>query len=336
MRHYQNALLIILTLSPARAFISPVPTGITPAPHHSIIAKSSSSTTLRLSSDPRLEEKFGGYTVKQRLREEVESPFRKVRLAFFGFSTGSAALALYFSTISFFKAKAGFADVAPIGESAQNCAINAAGVVVCGYLAYRDWVAGQANLKRIAAGGALARLNLVTGVDGDRRTVADYRRQSRVLLAVGGQKYVEDLARGLNADQLKDTNTLPQALIDSDVIVVPVIIDSRGVVGDVKGCWEGAEPLEGDRNFDITRANKAVAFPIGSGQWTEYLKSEIETAQSQGFDVEAKGFTITVKKNGKILRRATGQPRWGEFLGAMEVLDGSKFGMPGDTERYGA
>ena len=27
-----------------------------------------------------LAEKFGGYTTKQRLREEVESPFRKVRL----------------------------------------------------------------------------------------------------------------------------------------------------------------------------------------------------------------------------------------------------------------
>ena len=34
---------------------------------------------------------IGGYTVKQRLREEVESPFRKVRLLFFASSAGSAS-----------------------------------------------------------------------------------------------------------------------------------------------------------------------------------------------------------------------------------------------------
>ena len=45
-------------------------------------------------------ELFGGYTAKQRMREEIESPFRKVRLIFFGASTGSALLALYFSILN--------------------------------------------------------------------------------------------------------------------------------------------------------------------------------------------------------------------------------------------
>ena len=46
-----------------------------------------------------LGEKFGGFTTKQRLREEIESPFRKVRLAFFSFSAVSAFVALYFSAL---------------------------------------------------------------------------------------------------------------------------------------------------------------------------------------------------------------------------------------------
>ena len=45
-------------------------------------------------------ELFGGYTAKQRMREEIESPFRKLRLIFFGASTGSALLALYFSILN--------------------------------------------------------------------------------------------------------------------------------------------------------------------------------------------------------------------------------------------
>ena len=42
-----------------------------------------------------------------------------------------------------------------------------------------------------------------------------------------------------------------------------------------------------------------------------------------------------MKKNGRILRRATGLPPFGDMVGMMEVADGSKFGMIGDSERYG-
>ena len=66
----------------------------------------------------------------------------------------------------------------------------------------------------------------------------------------------------------------------------------------------------------------------------ESLKQELETARSQGFDPVEKGLVIVVKKNGRVLRRLTGQPPWSSLVGTMEVADGSKFGMPGDDERY--
>jgi hypothetical protein len=78
-----------------------------------------------------------------------------------------------------------------------------------------------------------------------------------------------------------------------------------------------------------------VAFPEQWALWNEYLASDVETARGQGFDVLEKGITITVKKNGRILRRATGLPPFGDFVGVMEVADGSRFGMPGDSEKYG-
>lgn len=77
-------LLACCMLSSAVAF--------TPAKQHNIhilsnnIIQSKQQTTFRLLSTPNndntdaLSQKFGGYTTKQRLREEVESPFRKVRL----------------------------------------------------------------------------------------------------------------------------------------------------------------------------------------------------------------------------------------------------------------
>jgi len=294
--------------------------------------------------EERLGKTFGGYTVKQRLREEVESPFRKVRFIFFLSSAGSAGIALYFSALSLLKANmGGYSDAMPLDDALTNCAINLGGVAVCGYLAFRDYKTGQANLERIAKGGRLARLAITPASKEQERsvkTLSEYRRSLRIVIAAGGKEYIETMNRSLNSDQLKDTNNPPSLLEEVDVLVIPVLLtgskQSGIVVADTKNCWRETEPQELDRNYDSSRSDDVVGFPRGNAAWDEYLKSEIDTAASQGFDVVEKGFTITVKKNGKILRRATGQPRWGDLIGAMEVLDGSKFGMPGDTERYGA
>lgn len=303
-----------------------------------------SNSNLTPAEQQNLSQTFGGYTVKQRLREEVESPFRKVRLVFFLSSAGSALTALYFSALSALKANmGGFSDAPPLEDALVNCAINLGGVVVCGFLAYRDYQAGQSNLNRIARGGMLAKLAVSPGGDEDRsvNTLSDYRRNSRVLICAGGKAYVEDVCKSLNADQRKDENALPALLREVDVLVVPVLLTEGGnddgdvVVGDTKLAWRETVPSETDHNFDSTRSDSAVAFPWNNAAWAEYLQSEVDTAKNQGFDVLSKGITITVKKNGKILRRATGKPRWGDLVGAMEVLDGSKFGMPGDSERYG-
>jgi hypothetical protein len=283
---------------------------------------------------------FGGYTVKQRLFEEVESPFRKVRLVFFASSAGSALTALYFSALNTIKAVVGgYTDAMPLDEALTNDAINIVAAIVCGYLAYRDYQAGQANLERIARGGKLASLAVEPAAGGKRLTLANYRRSNRVLIAAGGQEYIAKLARSMNADQLTDSNIIPEKLKETDVIVVPVLLkEGSGVMSatDTMEVWKAVEAdPEEYRNFDITRADNVIAFPKGTRGWTDYLEFEINTASNQGFDVMEKGITLIVKKNGKILRRATGLPPWGDLIGTMEVLDGSRFGMPGDSEKYG-
>eukprot|EP00584_Thalassiosira_punctigera_P006332 CAMPEP_0172529828 /NCGR_PEP_ID=MMETSP1067-20121228/3799_1 /TAXON_ID=265564 ORGANISM="Thalassiosira punctigera, Strain Tpunct2005C2" /NCGR_SAMPLE_ID=MMETSP1067 /ASSEMBLY_ACC=CAM_ASM_000444 /LENGTH=299 /DNA_ID=CAMNT_0013313953 /DNA_START=221 /DNA_END=1120 /DNA_ORIENTATION=- len=286
--------------------------------------------------DAALGEKFGGYTTKQRLREEVESPFRKVRLAFFSFSAASASVALYFSALAAVKANiGGYTDAIPLDDALQSCAINAAGAIGFGVLAVRELKVGQANLERIAKGGMLARLLVEPAAEGSgRRTLKEYRRASRVVIAAGGKEYINKLCMSLCSDQLADENTLPNALVGVDIVIVPVLLDEKYQVIDTKSAWRNAVPGENDRNFESSRADEVVAFPSGS-LWNDYLKSDAETAQGQGFDVLDKGITITVKKNGRILRRATGLPPFGDFISAMEVADGSRFGMPGDSEKYG-
>jgi hypothetical protein len=213
-------------------------------------------------------------------------------------------------------------------------------VLVCGFLTWRDWQTGNANLTRIAKGGALAKLRVLPMADesiSQVQPLSEYRRNARVLIAAGGKEYIQTMCRSLNADQKADTNMHVAGLELSDVIVVPVLLEGEGfTVGDAKSYWLETTPKDDsvDRNFDVQRASKVIAFPRGTSEWAEYLESEVQTAKKQGFDVVKKGFIILVKKNGRILRRATGQPPFNELVETMEVMDGSKFGMPGDDEKY--
>ena len=246
-------------------------------------------------------------------------------------------MALYFSLTVALKAKiGGYENVIPLDEALVQVAINAAGVLGFAALTVRELDVGKKNLERIAKGGLLARLVVQPAMEeSSKKTLKEYRREKRVVIAAGGKDYINRLAMSLCSDQLADENTLPQSLAGVDVVIVPVLLNNDFKAVETMTPWTNAEPSETDRNFDSTRANQVVAFPAEFNNWNEYLKSDVETAKGQGFDVLEKGITITVKKNGRILRRATGLPPFGDFIGAMEVADGSRFGMPGDSEKYG-
>ena len=137
-----------------------------------------------------------------------------------------------------------------------------------------------------------------------------------------------------------DENTLAAQIDAVDLVVVPALVDASGAVNDAGACWRTTTAGEGDRNFDLERSAAVVAFPRGPQAWETYLKQELETARSQGFDPVEKGLVIVVKKNGRVLRRLTGQPPWSSLvvtrhaeLRAVCDLHGSHERAPGRLAR---
>lgn len=260
-----------------------------------------------------------GYTRKQRLREEIDSPFRKVRVVFFGFSAGSALIALYFSLITLGKSFAGWEDTPPPNIAVSDVAINVFGVVICAFLTYRDIKAGEANLERIATGGQLASLRVGPADGSPSTSLAKFRQRKRVLIAAGGEEYIQILARSMLvvAPDIDRVN----------VVVVPVLLDQLQRVDAelTRRVWRDAQ---GTEDSDIAASDAVVCFPALSAPWTDYLSKEIKTATTQNIDPLKKGLGIYLKKNGRILRRATGQPDWASFVGTMDVMDGEQFGRP--------
>ena len=125
-----TSLLIAASCYAAHAFT--VPSSSLAGPRGKLVAAQAGTqrnTQLAATPDDDEPELFGGYTAKQRMREEIESPFRKVRLIFFGASTGSALLALYFSILNVAKAATGFSNDIPLDEAVSSTAINVVAVL---------------------------------------------------------------------------------------------------------------------------------------------------------------------------------------------------------------
>ena len=262
-------------------------------------------------SDQQNNDKF---TAKQRMREEIDSPFRKIRVVLFGFSTASALVALYFSLLTLCKSFAGFSEVPPLETIAGDVAINVGAVLVCGFLTYRDVKAGEANLERIAQGGKLASLRVAPAEGSSQKALGTLRNDKRLVIALGGEEYIRDLAQSVL--------TVAESLVRVDVAVVPVLIDSDDNVSVDKGRQLWREAQKDDAKASI--ADHFVHFPLLAAPWADYIAPEVATARSQNFDPVTKGLGIYVKKNGRILRRATGQPNWQQFIGTMDLMDGNK------------
>lgn len=249
------------------------------------------------------------YSRELRLREEAESPFRKVRF-FVYFSLGGGALTSL--AVSLARVAAGLNGINKdlLSESLVNAGVDLAGLVVLAFLFKRDLEAQESRLKRASKGAELAKLLVRTAGTSDASadkvgspqtiSLASYRRgrgiEKRVVIAAGSKEKIDQV--------LKDAMELELALTFNDLLIVPVILPQATA--------PKADALP-----------ECVALPVGNS-WKLVMDIETEEAKKQGVDVEKDGYCVILKKNGRV-----GQRTKGIFLDNMvgEVTERRKMGM---------
>lgn len=255
------------------------------------------------------------YTREIYLREEIESPFRKIRF-FFYFSLGGGALTSL--AISLARVAAGLAGVNEdlLEQSAINVGVDVLGIIVIGLLWRNDLTAQESRLKRASKGAELAKLMVrgskamiqnmdvtPTGPDSFTTSLASLRRgrgiEKRVVIAAAGKDKIQEV--------LKEASSLEDSLVMNDLLIVPVVLPQ-------------ALAPEVENRDDLP---ECIALPVGSN-WRFVMEDEGEEAISQGVSIEEEGFCVILKKNGRV-----GQRTRGIFLGRMvgEVTDRRELGL---------
>jgi hypothetical protein len=254
------------------------------------VVSGSTSRQISLSATPPDNEEFSRQV---RLREETESPFRKVRYFFYLNAAGGSFTSLAISLARIAAAASGV-NTDLMGESLRNAGIDVVVLAVVAVFYKRDVDAEQSRLKRATKGAEIAKLNvraskglLGDGEDGTFTTpLASLRRgrgiEKRLVIVAAGSEKINQV--------IDDARELDEELVLNDLVVVPLVLP------------EAVAPI-----LEESTAPKSVATPVSVGNsWKEFIEGETAEAVSQGVDVEKEGLCVILKKNGRVGQRTRG------------------------------
>ena len=267
------------------------------------------------------EQNEDGYTRKQLLRAEAETPFLKVRLFFLAGLLVSAGLS-FLTTLPAIIAVSSGVRKGDMTELGANLAINAGGIVGIGALIKRDLDNQKTRLDRIVKGGALAALPLkiISKETGTPLIVklSDLRRdrgiEKRVVIVVA--------PRELLKTSLDSSISLSGDLDNNDLLVVPLIIDEANSQGEILVNFDNYLVNEVFKSRGEDRDDKKcihLGLPVEAKKWNEVLQKELDNALKQSKDALDKGVTIVIKKNGKVGSRRLGVPIWEQLTDDVQI-----------------
>jgi hypothetical protein len=238
------------------------------------------------------ENKKNNYSTTDRLREEIEAPFAKVRV--FGYSVLLAGCILSL-LISLARIAAGLNGINTdvLQESINNAAIDVGGVFLLSFLLKSDFDAKESRLKRAAKGAEIANLQVKGPFGPDQRIetvpLSAFRSgrgiDKRIVICVASKETIHQLL-----NDIESSSSLQEDLVLSDLVVVPWITPDFTSLNQAN-----SQAMQ----FDC------IGIPVGLN-WNDFLRDEIKEAEKQGVDVNGRGFSIVLKKNGRVGQRTKG------------------------------
>lgn len=268
---------------------TPVTTGYSTHRTHIDVAGGGacSTTSIRSSLDGSDKEK---YSRELRLREEAESPFRKVRQFITIALMGGAMTSLAVSSARILAAMNGV-NTDLMEESVVNAGVDIVGAAGLAFVYKRDVEAQESRLKRASKGAEFAKL-MIRGTFGDLNGKSIVTSLSTLRRGRGLEKRAVIVAAGKDriTTVLQEAATLSKSLSLNDLVIVPVVMPQCNA------------PLGLDTDL-IEQDN--IALPAG-GNWVSVIMDEASEAKEQNIDVEKDGFCVVLKKNGRVGQRTKG------------------------------
>lgn len=285
----------------------------------------------------RLQQNDLSERIRVQLKSEIVSPFRLLRqFVFFGLGA-SAGLGLVTAIPQLIIANTRPNPTIPLETALQNAGIDVAGVIVTGFLLYREFTSNSETIDRFTereqrltgklSGQALEErekriallpVDIQVSENNENITkivsVGDLQSKGRqnVIIVAGKKTFVKD---AIISARIEGSDLFTKF----DTIVIPVVTNDEQIDqgGDKKKGF-------GDSQEELLTA-PYFGKPMQMEVWMDYVLKEIDQAERQGNKQARKeGILIALKKSGKVVRRGLGLPIWKQLVEEVDSANKNK------------
>ncbi|KAK9053536.1 hypothetical protein SSX86_024610 [Deinandra increscens subsp. villosa] len=245
-----------------------------------------------------------------RIRSEVLTPFRSVRMFFYIAFIGQASLGGLIATTQLIGALARAESVAAAEDIAKGLGIDIGAALLFAFLYYRENKIKNAQMARLSREENLSNLKL--RVD-ERKIipVSQFRGLARLVILAGPSSFLQE------SFQLSEMFT--QQLIERGVLVVPFCTDGNAPNYD----FNETQQTETEEELTNQRRRLWQLLPVLTPEWSEWLDDQKKLAN---VSPESPVY-LSLRLDGRVRGSGVGYPPWNAFVAQLPPVKGMWSGL---------
>ncbi|XP_006854329.2 protein LOW PSII ACCUMULATION 1, chloroplastic isoform X1 [Amborella trichopoda] len=287
---------------------SPAPSSKHFHPIYSLAKFSLSKTTrkqcLRVTCSTGTKPSSAEISSAAKIRSEVLSPFRTVRMFFYLAFIASGSLGGLIATTQLISALTNASKADQVPEILKSLGVDLGAIALFVFLYSRELSAKNAQLARLSREESLS--NLKMRVDQKVITVGDLRGFARLVILSGPASFIKE--------SIKLSEPYADSLLERGVRVVPIVTDggSNFEVEDVE------EEIPDEKKKKLWQL-----FPMFPNEWFKWLDDQKELAKVAK---EAPVY-ISLRMDGRVRGSGVGYPPWSAFVAQLPRVKGLWSGL---------
>ncbi|CAH8359991.1 unnamed protein product [Eruca vesicaria subsp. sativa] len=244
-----------------------------------------------------------------RIRSEVLSPFRSVRMFFYLAFIASASLGGLIATSRLIGALANPARSGEVLEIVKGLGIDVGAASLFAFLYFRENKTKNAQMARLSREENLAKLKMRVEENNKVISVGDLRGIARLVICAGPGGYIEEA--------FKRSREFTQGLVERGVVVVAYATDGNAPVLE----FDESEGEDGEVSQSRRRLWRVA--PVFVSEWERWLDEQKKLA---GVSSDSPVY-LSLRLDGRVRGSGVGYPPWQAFVAQLPPVKGIWTGL---------
>lgn len=273
--------------------------------------KEAGAGVVRCSASPGNRPTSAEITSAAKIRSEVLSPFRSVRMFFYLAFMASGGLGGLIALSRLVAALRNAPNAGSTPEILMGLGIDLAAVSLFAFLYTRDLKAQNIQLAKLSREETLANLKLE--VDGKRVvSISQLRGFARLVIVAGPASFIEEA--------FKYSKPFTNDLLDRGVRVVYYATDGLVPRLQTSAADTSLNEVKDDEQLSLINKQKSLwqLTPIYTSEWSKWLNEQKSMAKVP----EEKPVYISLRMDGRVRGSGVGYPPWNAFVAQLPPLKG--------------